>query len=95
MVLDEFLSLCLGLGLHLQDIAREMGEEQRDLHEPGRSLYSLGVYEHLHRILHICEAHITQRIASCAVPDYMVKEKMHSLLCVRHPDWDGAIAYIE
>ncbi|KAK0217201.1 hypothetical protein IW262DRAFT_1276467 [Armillaria fumosa] len=66
-----------------------------DLHEPGRSLYSLGVYEHLHRILRICEAHITQGIASCAVLNYMVKEKMHSLLCVRHPDWDGAIAYIE
>ncbi|KAK0494949.1 hypothetical protein EDD18DRAFT_1354944 [Armillaria luteobubalina] len=66
-----------GLGLHLQDIAREMGKERMDLHEPGRSLYSLG------------------GIASCAVPDYRVKEKMHSLLCVWHPDWDGAVAYIE
>ncbi|KAK0502141.1 hypothetical protein EDD18DRAFT_1100631 [Armillaria luteobubalina] len=50
-----------------KDIAREMGKERMDLHEP----------------------------ASCAVPDYRVKEKMHSLLCVWHPDWDGAIAYIE
>ncbi|KAK0474053.1 hypothetical protein IW261DRAFT_1423173 [Armillaria novae-zelandiae] len=50
-----------GLGLHLQDIAREMGKEQRDLHEPG--------------LLPI------QLRTSCAGPDYMVKEKMHSLLC--------------
>ncbi|KAK0470828.1 hypothetical protein IW261DRAFT_1425665 [Armillaria novae-zelandiae] len=92
---DQHRGQAKGLGLHLQDIAREMGKEWRDLHEPGRSLYSLGVYEHLHRILCICEAHITQGIASCAVPDYTVKEKMHSLLCMRHPDWDGAMAYIE
>ncbi|KAK0471633.1 hypothetical protein IW261DRAFT_1571923 [Armillaria novae-zelandiae] len=92
---DQHRGQAKGLGLHLQDIAREMGKERRDLHEPGRSLYSLGVYEHLHRILRICEAHITRGIASCAVPDYTVKEKMHSLLCVRHPDWDGAMAYIE
>ncbi|KAK0213592.1 hypothetical protein IW262DRAFT_1301071 [Armillaria fumosa] len=92
---DQHRGQAKGLGLHLQDIAREMGKERRDLHEPGRSLYSLGVYEHLHRILRICEAHITRGIASCAVPNYTVKEKMHSLLCVRHPDWDGAIAYIE
>ncbi|KAK0473619.1 hypothetical protein IW261DRAFT_1423535 [Armillaria novae-zelandiae] len=32
----------------LKDITGEMGKEWRDLHEPGRSLYSLGVYEHLH-----------------------------------------------
>ncbi|KAK0493169.1 hypothetical protein EDD18DRAFT_1078941 [Armillaria luteobubalina] len=92
---DQHRGQAKGLGLHLQDIAREMGKERMDLHEPGRSLYSLGVYEHLHRILRICEAHITRGIASCAVPDYRVKEKMHSLLCVQHPDWDGAIAYIE
>ncbi|KAK0492454.1 hypothetical protein EDD18DRAFT_1108843 [Armillaria luteobubalina] len=92
---DQHRGQAKGLGLHLQDIAREMDKERMDLHEPGRSLYSLGVYEHLHRILCICEAHITWGIASCAVPDYRVKEKMHSLLCVRHPDWDGAIAYIE
>ncbi|KAK0481017.1 hypothetical protein EDD18DRAFT_1113379 [Armillaria luteobubalina] len=92
---DQHRGQAKGLGLHLQDIAREMDKEQMDLHEPGRSLYSLGVYEHLHRILRICEAHITRGIASCAVPDYRVKEKMHSLLCVRHPDWDRAIAYIE
>ncbi|KAK0191528.1 hypothetical protein F5146DRAFT_1001331 [Armillaria mellea] len=67
---DQHRRQAKGLGLHLQDIAREMGEEQRDLHEPGHSLYSLGVYEHLYQILHICEAHITQGIASCAVPDY-------------------------
>ncbi|KAK0227725.1 hypothetical protein IW262DRAFT_1292681 [Armillaria fumosa] len=64
---DQHRGQAKGLGLHLQDIAREMGKERRDLHEP----------------------------ASCAVPNYTVKEKMHSLLCVRHPDWDGAIAYIE
>ncbi|KAK0499230.1 hypothetical protein EDD18DRAFT_1103649 [Armillaria luteobubalina] len=92
---DQHCGQAKGLGLHLQDIAREMGKEWMDLHEPGLSLYSLGVYEHLHRILRICEAHITRGIASCAVPDYRVKEKMHSLLCVQHPDWDGAIAYIE
>ncbi|KAK0477185.1 hypothetical protein EDD18DRAFT_1365589 [Armillaria luteobubalina] len=67
---DCFRLIAKGLGLHLQDIAREMGKERMDLHEPGRSLYSLGVYEHLHRILRICEAHITWGIASCAVPDY-------------------------
>ncbi|KAK0227928.1 hypothetical protein IW262DRAFT_1264933 [Armillaria fumosa] len=78
---DQHRGQAKGLGLHLQDIAREMGKEQRDLHEPGHSLYSLGVYEHLHRILRICEAHITRGIASCAVPNYTVKEKMHSLLC--------------
>ncbi|KAK0214518.1 hypothetical protein IW262DRAFT_1278918 [Armillaria fumosa] len=78
---DQHRRQAKGLGLHLQDIAREMGKERRDLHEPGRSLYSLGVYEHLHRILRICEAHITRGIASCAVPNYTVKEKMHSLLC--------------
>ncbi|KAK0479493.1 hypothetical protein IW261DRAFT_1317634, partial [Armillaria novae-zelandiae] len=88
---DQHCGQAKGLGLHFQDITREMGKERRDLHELGCSLYSLGVYEHLHRVLHICEAHITRGIASCAVPDYTVKEKMHSLLCVWHPDWDGVM----
>ncbi|KAK0434844.1 hypothetical protein EV421DRAFT_1909145 [Armillaria borealis] len=45
-----------GLGLHLQDIARqEIPAYQHDLHEPTRHLHDLTEYEHLHRLLRLCK----------------------------------------
>ncbi|KAK0437282.1 uncharacterized protein EV420DRAFT_1652109 [Desarmillaria tabescens] len=52
-------------------------------------------YEHIHRLYRVCTAHITRGITSSGVQDYAVKDKMHSLVCIRHPNWDETLAYIE
>lgn len=65
-----------------------------DLHEPHRLLSSLDEYEHLRRVFRICSNHIYRNIKSTKVMD-AVKNKMRSLVCVEHDDWDGTIQTIE
>ncbi|KAJ7894497.1 hypothetical protein B0H14DRAFT_3426901 [Mycena olivaceomarginata] len=81
------------LGLHLVDRAAELPIEQMDMHEPWRSLHSLGPYDHLRRLYRVCKVHNYRNIRICAVTE-PVRQLMRSLACIRHPDWDGTIAQI-
>ncbi|KAJ7800830.1 hypothetical protein B0H14DRAFT_2615859 [Mycena olivaceomarginata] len=81
------------LGLHLADRAAELPIEQMDMHEPWRSLHSLGPYDHLRRLYRVCKVHNYCNIRTCAVTE-PVRQLMWSLACIRHSDWDGTIAQI-
>ncbi|KAJ7795857.1 hypothetical protein B0H14DRAFT_2391173 [Mycena olivaceomarginata] len=81
------------LGLHLADRAAELLIEQMDMHEPWRSLHSLGPYDHLRRLYRVCKVHNYRNIRTCAVTE-PVRQLMRSLACIRHSDWDGTIAQI-
>jgi hypothetical protein len=65
-----------------------------DLHEPGRLLSSLSEYDHLHRLFRLCHAHVSRNIKTTQVSED-VKNKMRSLVCMEHPDFDGALREIE
>lgn len=93
-MLSESTSLQLppGLGLHLQELAQGL-PQKFDLHEPHRLLASLSEYEHLHRLLRLCNAHVGCNIKICKVPE-SVKTKMRSLVCVKHPDFEGTLEQI-
>lgn len=65
-----------------------------DLHEPERSLASLTPYDHLFRLLRICDVHVCRRIQSANVSEE-VKKLMRSLICITHNDWDGTILRIK
>jgi hypothetical protein len=83
-----------GLGLHLQGLAQSLAlSDKRDLHEPYRSLASLGPYDHLRRLVRVCYVHAKRNIRKCNVSDD-VRKLMRSLLCLRHPDWDGTLEKI-
>src|SRR5882762_9620288 len=79
----------LGLGLHLKELAAKL-PPRNDLHEPRRALTSLSEYEHLHRIFRLCHVHIHRKIKQVAVPD-PVKNKMRSLICIEHEDFEGCL----
>jgi hypothetical protein len=64
-----------------------------DLHEPHRSLRSLGPYEHLRRLYRLCIVHNYRNIQGSAVED-CVKDLMRSLACVTHPNWDSTVERI-
>lgn len=61
-----------------------------DLHEPGRLLSSLSEYEHLHRVFRLCSVHVFRNIKTASVPEE-VKNKMRSLVCMEHADFDGTL----
>ena len=82
-----------GLGLHLKELAQQM-PTRFDLHQPDRLLSSLSEYEHLHRIFRLCHVHIYRNIKKCSVPE-SVKNKMRSLVCMEHPDFEGTLRDIE
>ncbi|KAK0429591.1 hypothetical protein EV421DRAFT_1914379 [Armillaria borealis] len=73
-----------GLGFHLQDVARELAYDRKDLHETGHSVVS-GMYSTSHPV--------ESRVQGSKIT--AVKDKMHSLVCIRHPNWHDTIAYIE
>lgn len=81
-----------GLGLHLQGLAQSLSNKL-DLHEPHKSLASLNPYDHLKRFVRVCYVHAKRNIQKCNVSDD-VSKLMRSLLCVRHPDWDGTLERI-
>jgi hypothetical protein len=83
----------IGLGLHLKELAQQL-PAQFDLHQPDRLLSSLTEYEHLHRIFRLCHVHISRNIKSCNVPEG-VKNKMRSLVCMEHPNFEGTLCDIE
>nr|GAT44274.1 predicted protein [Mycena chlorophos] len=82
-----------GLGLYLQDRAASM-PPKRDLSEPHRTVQELGPYEHLAHFVRLCSNHYLRNIKSCAVPN-ATKNMMRSLLCARHPDFEGTLARIQ
>jgi hypothetical protein len=86
--------LVSGLGLHLQGLAQsELLSNKLDLHEPCKALGSLGPYDHLQRFVRVCYVHAKRNIQKCNVNDD-VRMLMRSLLCLRHPDWDGTLERI-
>ena len=78
-----------GLGLHLKTLAAKL-PPRNDLHEPHRTLASLSEYEHLHRIFRLCAIHIARNIKDAAVTED-VKNKMRSLVCMEHNDFQGCL----
>lgn len=81
-----------GLGLHLQSLAQS-SPDKYDLHEPSRTLASLGPYDHLRRLVRVCYTHAKRNIQKCNVSEE-VRKLMRSLLCLTHPDWNGALDLI-
>jgi hypothetical protein len=81
-----------GLGLYLQVVAQSL-QEKLDLHQPTRTLASLGPYDHLQRLVRVCYTHAKRNIQKCNVNDH-VRNLMRSLLCVKHDDWDGTLKFI-
>jgi hypothetical protein len=82
-----------GLGLHLKELAQQMPDNY-DLHEPGRLLSTLSEYDHLHRLFRLCHAHVSRNIKTTHVSED-IKNKMRSLVCMEHPDFDGTLREIE
>ena len=83
----------IGLGLHLQSLAREI-PEKLDFHEPHCTIASLTPYKHLRRLIRLCYVHVKRNIHECDVPP-QVCELMRSLLCITHADWDGTLKTIQ
>jgi hypothetical protein len=79
----------LGLGLHLKKLTTKL-PPWNNLHEPRWALTSQSEYEHLHCIFWLCHVHIHRKIKQAAVPD-PVKNKMHSLICIEHEDFEGCL----
>jgi hypothetical protein len=82
-----------GLGLHLKALAAKL-PLQYDLHKPHRTLASLGKYDHLRRIFRLCQVHVARNIKRAAVPE-PVKNKMRSLICIEHNDFQGCLHDIQ
>lgn len=83
----------LGLGLYLQFVAQSMPQEKLDLHQPTRTIVSLGPYDHLQRLIRLCYTHAKRNIQKCNVNDD-VRKLMRSLLCVKHGNWDETLELI-
>lgn len=77
-----------GLGLHLKSLAANL--PGHDLHEQHRSLASLDEYDHLRRLFRLCHVHANRNIKKTAVPE-AVKNKMRSLICIKHHDFEGCL----
>ena len=86
------INVLSGLGLHLQGLAQSLSEKL-DLHEPCKSLASLSPYDHLQHFVRVCYVHAKRNIQKCNVNED-VRKLMRSLLCLRHPDWDGTLERI-
>ncbi|KAF7981503.1 hypothetical protein HWV62_33057 [Athelia sp. TMB] len=89
---DQHGGQAKGLGLHLQSLAQKL-PGRPDLHQPERMLASLTEYEHLLRIFRLCSVHVDRNIDASPVPE-AVKQKMRSLICVTHPDFEGTLRAI-
>lgn len=79
--------------MHLKERAQQL-PGRYDLHEPNRLLSSLSEYEHLHRVFRLCHAHVSRNIKTADVSE-SVKNKMRSLVCVEHDDFEGTLRQIE
>ena len=83
----------IDLGLHLKIIAAQL-PQRNDLHEPHCTLVDLDVFDHLHYIFRLCTIHFYQNIHQKAIPE-TVKNKIWSLACVEHPDFEHCLWDIE
>ena len=88
-MLTEYLP---GLGIFLKSVAQSI-PQRADLHEPDRTLQELDEYDHLRRLLHLCENHLRRNIQGTGVTDE-VKLHMRSLICLQHPHWDLSLGVI-
>ncbi|KAJ7763443.1 hypothetical protein B0H16DRAFT_1718672 [Mycena metata] len=86
---DQHRGQAKGLGLHLQSIAAKM-PTKADLHEPDRTIQSLGPYEHLGRLFRLCSNHYYRNVKATPVSEE-IRRLMRSLLCLEHPDWEGTL----
>ncbi|KIM36354.1 hypothetical protein M413DRAFT_449233 [Hebeloma cylindrosporum] len=93
IAVDQHGGQAKGFGLYLKDIAASV-PRMAELHEPQRLLQDLDEYEHLRRILRLCRVHFLRNIQQCGVSND-VRQKMRSLLCMEHPNWDTTIREIE
>lgn len=71
-----------------------MPADRMHMHELHRTLHSLDAYDHLRCVFRLCIVHNYHRIKSCAVVE-LVRIKMRSLACIKHPNWDETINYIQ
>ncbi|KAG6819294.1 hypothetical protein H0H93_013296 [Arthromyces matolae] len=95
LAVDQHGGQAKGIGLYLQALAQASHlRDKPDLHQPHRLLSELSPYDHLHRLLRLCDVHIKRNIRKCSVPEE-VRHKMRSLVCVTHHDWEGTIKAIE
>ncbi|KAJ7679320.1 hypothetical protein DFH06DRAFT_1316251 [Mycena polygramma] len=90
---DQHRGQAKGLGLHLVARAAQLPADAMDMHEPHRSLRSLTPYEHLQRVYRVCRVHNFRNIQQCAVPE-VVRQKMCSLACEIHPNWENTLEQI-
>ncbi|KAF7322124.1 hypothetical protein MKEN_00736200 [Mycena kentingensis (nom. inval.)] len=90
---DQHCGQAKGLGLWLQAVAAAM-PIRADLHEPWRTVQTLGPYEHLERIFRLCSNHYLRNIRSSTVPE-TVKVLMRQLWCLSHPNWEGTLRQIK
>ncbi|KAF8991724.1 hypothetical protein BDZ89DRAFT_1173203 [Hymenopellis radicata] len=82
-----------GFGLYLQTKASRLSGY--DLHQPSRLLKDLSEYDHLHRCFRNCNVHYDRNIDDPKKAlSKEIRNVMKSLACIRHPDWDGALATI-
>ncbi|KAF8887650.1 hypothetical protein CPB84DRAFT_1849819 [Gymnopilus junonius] len=92
IAVDQHGRQAKGLGRHLKSLARKL-PVKADLHEPHCSIQELSEYDHLRCILRLCMNHFFHNIRKTSVPD-TVRQAMHSLVCMEHKNWDGALALI-
>ncbi|KAJ7467757.1 hypothetical protein B0H11DRAFT_1732694 [Mycena galericulata] len=90
---DQHRGQAKGLGLHLQKLASQM-PRKRNLYELHRFIQELSPYEHLHRNFRVCVVHYYRLVKLCGVPE-VVRWLMRGLVCMEHPDWDGALRQIQ
>ena len=64
-----------------------------NLHEPHRLIQHLDKYDHLRRVLRLCTNHFLRNIKKVSVSE-QVRQAMQSLICMKHKDWDGTLAFI-
>ncbi|KAG6818704.1 hypothetical protein H0H93_002634 [Arthromyces matolae] len=89
---DQHGGQAKGFGLYLVSIAQTL-TGKHDLHEPHRLLSDLSPYDHLRRIFRLCAVHVMRNIKTTKVSD-VVKERMRSLICVEHPNWNTTLTEI-
>lgn len=75
--------------MHLKSIAATL-PARYDLHEPHRLVISLTEYEHLRRIFRLCRVHVERNIQASSVTE-LIKQKMRSLICVTHRNFEGTL----
>ncbi|KAF7965062.1 hypothetical protein HWV62_696 [Athelia sp. TMB] len=89
---DQHGGQAKGIGLYLQAVAQNLGA-RRDLHESHRLLRQLDPYDHLRRLYRLCVTHVQRNIHETSTPED-IKNKMRSLMCIEHPDFDGCLRAI-